>query len=64
MTLRDNTERPETLDVGSNVLAGTNPDKIVDCVKLMLDKKNDWENPFGDGKAGEKIVQVLREKFA
>jgi UDP-N-acetylglucosamine 2-epimerase (non-hydrolysing) len=63
VTLRDKTSRPETLDVGSNVLAGTNPDKIVDCVKLMLGKKNDWENPFGDGKAGKRIVEILRREF-
>jgi UDP-N-acetylglucosamine 2-epimerase (non-hydrolysing) len=56
VTLRDNTERPETLDVGSNVLAGTDPDRIVGCVKLMLGKKNDWVTPFGDGKAGKRKV--------
>jgi UDP-N-acetylglucosamine 2-epimerase (non-hydrolysing) len=63
VTLRDNTERPETLDVGSNVLAGTKPDKIVDCVKLMLGKRNSWENPFGDGKSGKKIIEILRHEF-
>jgi UDP-N-acetylglucosamine 2-epimerase (non-hydrolysing) len=63
VTLRDNTERPETLDVGSNVLAGTKPTKIVDCVKLMLGKKNDWENPFGDGQAGKRIIEILRHEF-
>jgi UDP-N-acetylglucosamine 2-epimerase (non-hydrolysing) len=63
VTLRDNTERPETLDVGSNVLAGTKPTKIVDSVKLMLAKKNDWENPFGDGQAGKKIIEILRREF-
>jgi len=63
VTLRDNTERPETLEVGSNVLAGTNPQEIVDKTKLMLDNHHSWENPFGDGKAGGKIVQVLRDKF-
>jgi UDP-N-acetylglucosamine 2-epimerase (non-hydrolysing) len=62
-TLMDNTERPEILDVGSNVLAGTNPDKIVDCVKLMLGKKNDWENPFGDGNAGKRIIEILRREL-
>jgi UDP-N-acetylglucosamine 2-epimerase (non-hydrolysing) len=30
----------------------------------MLNKDRGWENPFGDGKAGEKIVKVLREDFA
>ncbi|MDI6846762.1 MAG: UDP-N-acetylglucosamine 2-epimerase (non-hydrolyzing) [Candidatus Bathyarchaeia archaeon] len=63
VTLRDNTERPETLEVGSNVLAGTNPHGIVEKTKLMLSKDNNWENPFGDGKAGKRIVEILRCKF-
>jgi UDP-N-acetylglucosamine 2-epimerase (non-hydrolysing) len=64
VTLRDNTERPETLEVGANVLAGTNPVEIVDKVKLMLDRRNSWVNPFGDGEAGGRIVRLLMEKFA
>ncbi|MCK4429511.1 MAG: UDP-N-acetylglucosamine 2-epimerase (non-hydrolyzing), partial [Candidatus Aenigmarchaeota archaeon] len=63
VTLRDNTERPETLEVGSNVLAGTKPEKILERAKLMVNKKLDWENPFGDGKAGEKILKILTEKI-
>ena len=59
VTLRDNTERPETLEVGSNILAGVSPDKIVKCSKVMLSKENNWENPFGDGTAGEKIVKII-----
>jgi len=59
VTLRDNTERPETLEVGSNILAGASPDRILKHTRLMLDKENKWNNPFGDGKAGERIVRVL-----
>lgn len=66
VTLRDNTERPETLEVGSNILAGADPKKILQCSKVMLDKTNDsrlrtnhWPNPFGDGQAGERIVKIL-----
>jgi UDP-N-acetylglucosamine 2-epimerase (non-hydrolysing) len=59
VTLRDNTERPETLEVESNVLAGVNQDKILECVKKMIDKERNWTNPFGDGKAGERIVEIL-----
>ncbi|MCJ7654285.1 MAG: UDP-N-acetylglucosamine 2-epimerase (non-hydrolyzing) [Dehalococcoidia bacterium] len=59
VTLRDNTERPETIEVGANILAGASSDKILDCVKIMLNRENNWINPFGDGKAGEKIVKVL-----
>jgi len=63
VTLRDNTERPETLDVGSNVLAGTNPEAILENVKLMLGRSHDWKNPFGDGKAAPRIIEALRRKL-
>ena len=63
VTLRDNTERPETIDVGSNSLAGTNPETILENVKLMLGRSNDWKNPFGDGNAAPRIVEVLRRKL-
>jgi UDP-N-acetylglucosamine 2-epimerase (non-hydrolysing) len=59
VTLRDNTERPETVDVGANILAGTKPDKVVECAKIMARKRGEWANPFGDGTAGKKIVEVL-----
>lgn len=63
VTLRNNTERPETLSVGANVLAGTKPDDIINRARSMLDCRRGWENPFGNGFAGEQIVQILREKF-
>ena len=59
VTLRENTERPETLEIGCNILAGTNPDKILECAKIMLDKKIVWQNPFGNGDAGKKIVDII-----
>ena len=59
VTLRDNTERPETLEVGSNILAGTNAETILNTVKEMIDKENNWKNPFGDGKTGKRIVEIL-----
>ncbi len=59
VTLRDNTERPETLEVGSNMLVGTNPEKIVDGVRMMLNKARNWDNPFGDGTSGKKILKFL-----
>jgi UDP-N-acetylglucosamine 2-epimerase (non-hydrolysing) len=64
VTLRYNTERPETLEVGANALAGTDPTEIVKKAGLMLNKEGGWKNPFGDSKAGEKIVKILRKKFA
>jgi UDP-N-acetylglucosamine 2-epimerase (non-hydrolysing) len=61
VTLRDSTERPETLEVGSNILAGTSPDKILKSVEIMLGRKNYWNNPFGDGRAAERIVEIIME---
>jgi UDP-N-acetylglucosamine 2-epimerase (non-hydrolysing) len=60
VTLRDNTERPETLDVGSNILAGTEPEMIIECAHRMLEKGKGWINPFGDGKASERIVSAIK----
>ncbi|HJH27521.1 MAG TPA: UDP-N-acetylglucosamine 2-epimerase (non-hydrolyzing) [Methanophagales archaeon] len=60
VTLRDNTERPETLEVGSNVLVGVNQNKILEGVKKMMDKERNWINPFGDGKTGERILKNVR----
>jgi UDP-N-acetylglucosamine 2-epimerase (non-hydrolysing) len=59
VTLRNNTERPETVDVGSNVLVGTDPSKILEGVNAMINRSRDWVNPFGDGKAAEKIISSL-----
>jgi UDP-N-acetylglucosamine 2-epimerase (non-hydrolysing) len=59
VTLRYNTERPETIEVGANVLAGTDPNEILRKTELMLNKKNRWQNPFGDGHAAKRIVKTL-----
>lgn len=59
VTLRDNTERPETVEVGSNVLAGADSDRILECAKMMVLRENSWVNPFGEGDAGRKIVEEL-----
>jgi UDP-N-acetylglucosamine 2-epimerase (non-hydrolysing) len=62
VTLRENTERPETLDVGSNVLAGTDAQTILEKSRIMLDKKPDWKNPYGDGHAAKRMVDILVEE--
>jgi UDP-N-acetylglucosamine 2-epimerase (non-hydrolysing) len=62
VTLRENTERPETVEVGANVLAGLEPEKVILCVEKMLNVKPIWNNPFGDGKASEKILNILLER--
>ncbi|MDP3879215.1 MAG: UDP-N-acetylglucosamine 2-epimerase (non-hydrolyzing) [Dehalococcoidales bacterium] len=63
VTLRDNTERPETLEAGSNVLAGALPARILECVRTMMGKETGWQNPFGDGKAGKRIIDIIKERL-
>lgn len=60
VVLRDRTDRPEIIEVGASVLAGSNPSKIVKSVKYMINKKIIWKNPLGDGKASKKIVRFLK----
>lgn len=61
MTLRDNTERPETITIGTNELVGTNPDHIAPFMEKL--HKGDWkagEIPYlWDGKTSERIVEDL-----
>jgi UDP-N-acetylglucosamine 2-epimerase (non-hydrolysing) len=45
VTIRDVTERPETIDCGSNVLSGADPDLIVTCTATVLDKAGAWTPP-------------------
>jgi UDP-N-acetylglucosamine 2-epimerase (non-hydrolysing) len=59
VTLRDNTERPESIEVGANVLVGADPSRIVAGARAMVAKARDWPNPFGDGQSGARIVEIL-----
>jgi UDP-N-acetylglucosamine 2-epimerase (non-hydrolysing) len=59
VTLRDNTERPETVAVGANVLVGVQPQEVLAGVKSMLSRDGNWPNPFGDGKSGRRIVELI-----
>jgi hypothetical protein len=59
LTLRENTERPEIVDVGANVLAGTGSQRILDGARKMHGRGVVWKNPFGDGTAGKRIIQIL-----
>ncbi|MFH1837578.1 MAG: UDP-N-acetylglucosamine 2-epimerase (non-hydrolyzing) [Candidatus Omnitrophota bacterium] len=61
VTLRDSTERPETVEVGSNVVAGVSAVKIIKASDLMMSKHRNWKNPFGNGDAAEKILIALKK---
>ena len=66
LVMRDTTERPEALDAGTVKLVGTDYNKIVTEVSALLDDTESYDlmskavNPYGDGKACERIVEALR----
>ena len=66
LVMRDTTERPEALEAGTVKLVGTNYDKIVTEVSMLLDNKEYYDtmskavNPYGDGLACGRIVEWLR----
>ena len=63
--MRDTTERPEALDAGTVKLVGTDYNKIVNEVSMLLDDRQAYEtmskavNPYGDGLACGRIVNAL-----
>lgn len=59
LTLRENTERPETIEVGASILVGADQKKIINGTKIMLTKKRNWKNPFGDGNTTKKILNNI-----
>jgi UDP-N-acetylglucosamine 2-epimerase (non-hydrolysing) len=65
MTLRNNTERPETVTLGTNELIGTNPSNLPPAFKKLFN--GDWKKgaipPLWDGKTGERIVAHLNQIY-
>lgn len=67
LVMRDTTERPEAVDVGTVLLVGTNTEKITSEAQRLLDDENAYQsmsglhNPYGDGTACAKIVEFIKE---
>lgn len=65
ITLRANTERPETVQVGANVLCDSTEREVLDrMVDDMLSRPRGWTNPLGDGRAAGRVVDVLLDPSA
>ena len=65
LTLRDNTERPATIEYGTNLLAGTRRDQILRAWKRVLESpKRSTMPPLWDGETRHRCHAVLKEYFA
>ena len=70
LVVRECTERPEAVEVGTVKLVGTDPDRIVAEAVRLLDDAQEYSrmsrihNPYGDGRASERITRILEERLA
>lgn len=69
VVMRDTTERPEALHAGTIELVGTDQEKIIQSITRLICDEAHYEkmaksvNPFGDGKASDRIIEFLRNKL-
>ena len=69
LVMRDTTERTEGVEAGTARLVGTTKRGIVDAVTNLVEDSEEYEamaqirNPYGDGKAAEKLVNVIRNEI-
>lgn len=69
LVMRDTTERPEAVDAGTAIIVGTDPDRIFDCAKNIMDDAEYLTlfrkicNPFGDGTASYRICDFIKQKY-
>jgi len=62
ITLRENTERPETVKVGGNYIAGIKSRNIIKAIDTMLSVKKTWINPFGKNPS-KKIINIIEKEL-
>ena len=61
VTCRDTTERPETVECGSNILSGVqDPRRLTECIRLMTSTSRDWTSPYeGDIGVAQRVVKFI-----
>ncbi len=61
ITIRDVTERPETIECGSNMLTGTSPELMLKAMEVVLNERREWEPPLGylDRNVSSKVVKIV-----
>ena len=67
LIMRDHTERPEGINAGVAKLVGTETESIIENVKILLTDKKNYKkmalktNPYGDGKASQRILEIIKK---
>jgi len=68
ITIRNRTEWSETVEIGINLITGSDPKRIIQAIKSIKEKHHEIKNrfrtnPFGDGKASKRIIEITKEKL-
>ena len=61
ITIRNSTERPETIKIGCNILSNINENRLLKHSAEILKRKIKWRNPYGDGNASLKSYYIIKE---
>jgi UDP-N-acetylglucosamine 2-epimerase (non-hydrolysing) len=70
LVLRDVTERPELISCGAGLIVGTDSERIIEAASRLLDDEPSYakmaavENPFGDGRAAQRICDIVEGQLA
>jgi UDP-N-acetylglucosamine 2-epimerase (non-hydrolysing) len=64
MTLRNSTERPQAMECGAGILAGTTIESILSSYEKIKDMPKTWSHPFGDGNSSKRIMDDLEKRLA
>jgi len=69
LVMRDTTERPEGIEAGTAKLVGTDSEKIISEIQLLLNNQKKYEemaktvNPYGDGESSKYIYNIIKKSF-
>lgn len=63
LTLRSSTERPQAMECGAGILAGTTIGSIISAYERVKELPNSWIQPFGDGKSSQRIIDDLEKRL-
>ncbi len=61
VTIREKTERQETVEIGANILAGTDPKKMLASTEKMLETRKQWKPPYGRGISAQNIIKICEK---
>ncbi len=64
LTIRDSTERPQAMECGGGILAGTTEESIFEAYLNLANLPKTWDHPFGDGRSSEKIFLDIERRIS